>query len=112
MCFAPDGRRAAWGAGDGTVRVRDLDADRELLRLDVGALWVRAMAFTPDGKRLLAGGYLTDPDGTLTLWDATTGRELDRVRFSGGVTGIAITPDGKRAVVSHCDGNARVWRLP
>jgi hypothetical protein len=30
----------------------------------------------------------------------------------GGVTGIAFTPDGKRAVVSHADGRARVWRMP
>ncbi len=112
VCFAPDGKRAAWGAGDGTVRVRDLGAGRELLRLEVGSLYVRGLAFSPDGKRLLAGGCEAPAAGTLTLWDATTGRALDRVRLSGGVSGVAFTADGKRAVTSHGDGRARVWRMP
>jgi WD40 repeat protein len=111
VCFAPDGRRAAWGANDGTVRVWDLDADRELLRLDVGGVWVRALGFSPGGKRLLAGSYVGE-DGTLSLFDAQSGRLLDFLRQRGGPTGLAFTPDGRRAVVSHADGRARVWRLP
>ena len=97
------------------MRVYDLDADRETLRLEVGSPWVRALAFSPDGKRLLAGGYDELDAGTLHLFDAATGRRIDRVRCVGGVTGVAFTPDGSRAVVAHIGqptGRARVWRMP
>jgi WD40 repeat protein len=112
VCLSADGKRGAWGAGDGTVRVRDLDADKELLRLEVGPRYVRAVAFSPDGGRLLAGSHEAEGDGTLTLWELETGRRLDHAWTPGGVTGIAFTRDGKRAVVSHADGRARVWRMP
>ncbi len=111
VCFAPDGRRAAWGAGDGTVRVHDVEADRELLQLECGPLWTRALAFSPDGKRLLGGGFAGSTDGTLTLWDTSTGRRLDGVRLCGGVNGIAFAPDGRRVVSVADDARARVWRL-
>lgn len=112
VCFSPDGRRTAWGAGDTTVRVHDLEAGREVLRLDVGTVWARVVAFSPDGKRLLVGGHEPQSAGCLALFDVATGRLLDRVELNNGVTGIAFTPDGQRAVCSHNDGRARVWRLP
>jgi WD40 repeat protein len=109
VCFAADGRRIAWGPGDGTVVVYDTAADRAEQRLEYGGGWVvRGLAFTPDGNAVVA---CEDWTGLLMTWDARTGRILDRTRTARTNT-LALTPDGKRAVTTHYDGTARVWRLP
>jgi hypothetical protein len=69
---------------------------------------VQAMAFSPDSRTLLMGGG----DGTVCLWEATTGQE--RCRFNGhlgAVRGIAFTPDGRFAVTGGDDASLLVWKV-
>lgn len=69
---------------------------------------VRSIAFTPDGKTLLTASG----DGTLKLWDATTGESLRAFPgHTGEVSGVFVTPDGTRAV-SAGDHTIRVWSMP
>jgi hypothetical protein len=62
VVFAPDGRTLASGGFDQTVRLWNVETQRELMQLDHGSVdfaAVKTLAFSPDGKQLLAGG-----DGT------------------------------------------------
>src|SRR5581483_8379988 len=57
--------------------------------------WVKALAFSADGKRALSGGA----DFSVRLWDLETGKEIKR--FDGheaDVTSVAFSPDGKFAL--------------
>jgi hypothetical protein len=46
------------------------------------------------------------------VWDLDSGRELRTLEgHSGGVTGVAVTPDGKRAVSASFDETLKVWDL-
>jgi WD40 repeat protein len=65
LAVSPDGRLAALGCHDGSVRIWDLLAGRERRRFDghIGA--VTALAFSPDGRVLASGGG----DTTVLLWD-------------------------------------------
>jgi WD40 repeat protein len=55
---------------------------------------VNSVAFSPDGLRGLSGSS----DGTLSLWDVATGKEIRS--FAGstfGVNSVAFSPDGLTA---------------
>ncbi|HEY7313717.1 MAG TPA: sigma-70 family RNA polymerase sigma factor [Gemmataceae bacterium] len=65
---------------------------------------IRAVTFTPDGKRLVTGG----PDRFVRIWDVKTGEELRRFALeSGPAASLTLSRDGKKlAVVVNQDGNA------
>jgi len=90
------------------VRLWNLDARRPAGVLRGHTNNVNAVAFSPDGTRLLSGGYA----GGLILWRIPDGTRL--AEFGGhdfGVTSVAFLPDGHRAVSASIDATVRVWDL-
>ena len=63
---------------------------------------VRALAFSPDGKRLAGGA---DSNAELRVWSVETGETLFAVGdHPGGVCGVAFTPDGR--TIATAAGNS------
>ncbi len=65
----------------------------------------RSAAALPDGRRLLLGG-----DFNLILF-AANGEALARVPVPAPAWGVAVTPDGRRAVAALGDGSLRWYAL-
>src|SRR5262249_51534890 len=63
---------------------------------------VAALAFTPDGTRLVSGG---DLDGELLVWDVLTGQIQGRVASGKRVRSLAVSPDGARVAAGSFDLN-------
>lgn len=70
------------GGGDGSLSWWDLDAGREVRRIEKAHEGtVGAVAVSLDGRIVATGGS----DRTLCLWDAHDGRELERVALNGSL---------------------------
>jgi hypothetical protein len=78
----------------------------ESLRLEGHTDWVTAVAFSPDGRRILTGS----PDQTALLWDAASGAPLKTLQgHAGSVYAVAFSPDGTRILTGSGDNTARLW---
>jgi WD40 repeat protein len=110
LAFDRAGRRlaaaGATAAGAGIAGVWEVASGRSLPAPPPQAEALQAIAFSPDGKRLVTAGN----NWRAQLWDAGTGKEM--VSFLGhtaGVFGAAFSPDGQRLATAGADGQTRLW---
>ena len=66
---------------------------------------VNAVAFSPDGKRLVTGGF----DSAIKFWDVGAGEEIRTLNTPGPVDAISFSPDGKFFVSGGEDGAILLW---
>ena len=108
----PTGRWIVFGAEDSAVHRLGADATAPLILPAVGAAahdsWVWALGFTPDGGRVLSGGY----DGRLGAWPlAEAGPAAWLVpAHDGWIRGLAVSPDGATVATCGNDRLVKLWR--
>ncbi len=69
---------------------------------------VRTLAVSPDGSRVLSGGF----DYTARLWEFGTQTELAVLQgHDAPVNVVAFLPDGRRALTGGADGKLLLWDL-
>lgn len=81
---------------------------KSLVKIEGHKNTVKALAFTPDGSRLVSGSW----DRTLRVWNLALKKE-ERV-FSGHkdyVLSVCISPDGRLAASGSRDGEVKVWEI-
>jgi WD40 repeat protein len=118
VALAPGGGFLAAG---GTSQVGDKAAPRvKLYELPAGkprgpalehVANVYALAFTPDGKLLAAGGdKLGEDPPAVTVWDVATGQKHATLKGpEAPVKTLAFSPDGKLLASGGWDHTTRLW---
>jgi WD40 repeat protein len=89
------------GSSDYTLKVWDLATGAELRTLSGHKGSVRAVAVTPDGRRVVSGSW----DHTLKVWDLATGAELATMILDAPLLSVALTPDGATIIAGDSFGN-------
>ena len=83
-------------------------ASRALPSPATQAALVSAVTIFSDGREALSGST----DGTLRLWDLTTGQPgLVFAEHDGPVYAVAITPDARHVLSASSDDSLRLWDL-
>jgi len=106
IAVAPDGDTVALAGADGRTFLLDL-SDHSRRALPSAAAGVRALAFSPDGRWLAAGGG----DSTARVWQVNKPDLPPRTHaHQGVVTSVAFSPDSALLLSAALDGTAALWR--
>ena len=102
FAFSDDGRWLAVSGAVPEVVIYDAHSGDPVRRIAASKMgWVNGLSFAPDGSLVTA-----NDDGTLAIWDATTGSLVDRLTvfpestspddYPGAIYSPRISPDGRR----------------
>jgi eukaryotic-like serine/threonine-protein kinase len=116
--LCPGGTQFVSAGQDGTVRLWDVFAEKELRVFGPVKATIRCVAVFPNSKLVLGGeGTVsraalsgTPDQGKVHVWEIGTGKELCNFpAHLGGVDSIAVSPDGLKVVTGGGDGSAKLW---
>jgi WD40 repeat protein len=105
LIVTPDGRKLA-AASKGEVRFWDIQTGATVAPLLLPLADARVFAFSPDGRRLAAGGN----EPKVVVVDAASGALVAELAgFQGRVQSIAFSPDGRQVLTAGQDPTLRLW---
>jgi WD40 repeat protein len=119
LALSADGKTLAVNGMDGTLRLWDTTAGKELRKIDHSQLenGIGEVCFSPDGKTLAVKSY----DSTIRLIEVATGKKVRQLgkapengnAFYGGNAGMCFSPDGKMLVSTSGENNngKQVWHV-
>jgi YVTN family beta-propeller protein len=109
MAFTPD-RKYLWALNQtgGSITIIDMQTLEPTETFDCPGMPVR-IRFTSDGKKALVAGWIKQ--GTLTVIDVASHKEIKRIRVGDYAIGVELSPDEKYAFVG-CEDSSEPEVMP
>ena len=101
LAVQPGGMIVATGGQDGTIRLWDMAAGREIAAIEAGTAWVERIAWRPDGSRFAAA-----VGRRVGVWAADGSQLGISDDHASTVADIAWSPDGSRIATAAYGGAA------
>jgi YVTN family beta-propeller protein len=95
---SPSGKEV-WvaNAQEGTISIVNLASKAVTDTIAANVPGANRLKFTPDGSRVLLSSLR---GGDLTVFDASSRKEIKRLKLGHGTAGILVQPNGERAFVA------------
>jgi WD40 repeat protein len=107
LALSPDGRVLAWGDSQGNLGLWRPATDEVVGRFEGPPTPVEALAFTPNGRMLIAAN-----EKKVRLWELATRDICDGFTgHSNRVLALACSRDGRSLVSASADGTGLIWDL-
>lgn len=109
LCFSPAGSELLVAAL-GTLSLRETTTGRELTRIEASRKVIRSVDFSPDGRRVAAGGE----EGVVWVWDLASGEEVARYERPWWIMSVRFDPSGEALAVAYLNRSfaGGLWTLP
>ncbi len=110
VSLSKDGQRFVTGGLDGRVRVWNTENNQQpLAEFDYGGSYVHAVAYSPDGIHVAAGGN-DQRGGYIKIWNLET-QKLEQVLrgHTDSVLSVTYSKDGSQILSAGYDHTARLW---
>jgi WD40 repeat protein/class 3 adenylate cyclase len=106
--LAPDGRHAAIGGEDGSVRILDLRTGEARTLSGRHEDRVQGLEFSSDGRTLAT----KSDDGRVLVWDVRSGAVRETLTgHTGPIPGMVGSADGRTLYTAGLDGRIIVWDI-
>ncbi len=93
--FTEDGQKVITGGHDGTVRLWNAFNGTQDRLVGVHGNWVWALAVMPNTTNVASASF----DGSVRVWDYTTGNRIATIPMDGEAFSVAFSPDGRRLFI-------------
>jgi WD40 repeat protein len=111
LAFSPDGKYLAV-SGNREVLIHNADGSGIVQRLPGNAERILSVAFSKDGKILVAGGGTPARAGEVQIWDTATWKQIRAVPVTEDtVFGASISPDGTKVAAGGADNTVRMIEI-